>query len=167
MNNLPFFRRYKPSPWNIVTMSLYTILSVGMLYYYAYAEFPKADYLFIYGFGTHLFLYCYQYKALRNFNIYLFWFAVSIIQLAFYLRLKDEKSFFSPAGLSSAQPLRNTIILIILFQLLRYVSIQTQRKELVCPERSGNDFYDNRKPTRIDYLCLIIYFSVWGLLIAI
>ena len=166
MDKLPFSRSYKLSPWNIVIMCLYTILSVWVLYYYAYTDFPKGDHLFMYGLGTHLFLYSFEYKALRNLNVYLFWFAISIIQFAFYIYLKNEKFLLSPIGISFAQPLRNTVILLVLFQLLRYVSLKTQAKELVCPERSGNDFYDNRKPTYIDYLCLIVYFTIGGLLIA-
>jgi len=169
MDNFPFFRSYKLSPWNIVTMSLYSILSVGMLYYYAYAEFPDKNHIVSYTIGTHLFLYVFYIKPLRNFKEYLYWLTVAIIHFCFFLYLKDLPGFKMGNGNSVGNLLRNTLILLLLFQALRYLSLKIQGQELDCPSRSPKDktTFDGRKPTLIDYLCLVIYLSIWGLLFAI
>jgi len=66
----------------------------------------------------------------------------------------------------AAAGLKNTLILLLLFQLLRFISIKTQGKELVCPARVGRrDTFDNRLSSIIDGLLFLVYFGSTILLV--
>jgi hypothetical protein len=54
--------------------------------------------------------------------------------------------------------LLNTIPLLMLFQLLRYLSFAIQHREFVAPSRgSTTDLFENKKITLADYTIFIIY----------
>ena len=58
----------------------------------------------------------------------------------------------------SATGLRNTILLLLLFQVLRFISVSTQGQELVCPSKgSRTDLFDERKVTFIDFFLFVVY----------
>lgn len=166
-NTPPFFRYTAPTPWHWLMMLCYT----GLSYYiwYCFEEIPEkhalTGILFGYAFGTHLFLYVFQYRAMRNLYVYLFWVMVGLVHLYFYMQLKDDPGLQQVNG-HSATGLRNTIILLIIFQGLRYISLDEQGIDLVCPSKyGGTDVMDNRRANPTDILLFFVYMACAVLLL--
>ena len=56
----------------------------------------------------------------------------------------------------------NTIVLLLLFQLLRYISLKMQHREFVAPANGGGpDLIENKKVTFADFTVFIIYMVSW------
>ncbi len=77
----------------------------------------KRDIIFGYGLMTQLFLYGFCFKSLRNMTVFLIWSAVGLFHLYLYIILKDDETLQMFRGHSST-PLRNTIVLLFIFQVL-------------------------------------------------
>ncbi|MFT5347750.1 MAG: hypothetical protein ACI9M3_000784 [Bacteroidia bacterium] len=158
-----FFYAKKITAWDWITIILYLLTSVGLYFFFENTEFKK-NVLFFYCLGSHFFLFSFNYKSLRNFKVYLIWVGFALVHLYFYLQLKDVNSLQNFQG-HAAQGLASTLILLVLFQVLRYISLKTQGQELVCPSRSLTDFFDNRIITGIDFLLFIVYIAACFILI--
>jgi hypothetical protein len=103
-----------------------------------------------------------QYKAIRKPLVYIFWFMIGLAHLAAYLLLKQTDSFIPEIVL-----LRNTIILLVLIQLLRWISLRVQGMDLVGAQRGGRDIFNERRITLFDILLTFIYLgTVLGLFFA-
>lgn len=145
--------------WGIGVLIFYIILSVEFLFFLRLAKSEtQHNYLTLYAVGGQLLLYGLLYKSLRNFKVYLFWLTIGLLHLCLYFILKENASLISFHS-NTVIGLRNTIILIILFQLLRLISLRAQNQELVCVGRSKTDIYDNREYTRIDVVLYTIYIA--------
>lgn len=161
----PVFYFARLTRWDKITIAIYSLLTAGLWYYFVNTpEYShKRVVLYVYAFWTHLMLYGFNYKSLRNLAVYLIWFAFAFLHLFVYFQLRGNpmlQSFDSDA----ATGLRNTIVLLLLFQVLRYVSIRIQGQELVCPSRSGTDLFDGRKFTFTDFILFAVYIgSVFAL----
>ncbi|MDQ6469209.1 hypothetical protein RB619_01050 [Flavobacterium sp. LHD-80] len=156
-----FIRRSKLTKWNIITISIYVLLSFFLLSYVAINKNTQ-DILFLYGLATQLFLYSFQYRALRNFNYFLIWVVIGILHFCVFLALKDlPQNIFERSGLKAAIILRNTLLSLFLFQVLRFLSLQIQNKELIMPAKNGaTDLYDDRKGTIFDVICFFVFLGV-------
>jgi hypothetical protein len=158
----PVFYFTKLNTWDIATMSIYTLLSVALWYVF---DSNQGKLLFLYTITTHLFLYYFNYKSLRNLTVYLFWFAFGMIHLYTYFQLKDVEAL-EGVNAHSATGLRNTVVLLILFQILRMISAYVQGQELVPVSAYGGiDFSDFRRPTIIDFMLFNIYMIATVLLL--
>jgi hypothetical protein len=146
---------------NKITLWGYLIITFIICLNYYRAETKQIGLLQLYILGTHLFIYIFEYKSLRNMNVYLVWIFFSLIHLYIYWNVKDDVLLnYGNNHLSGA--FRNTIFLLLFFQLLRYLSLKLQRKELVCPSRySSYDAEDNRRVTFLDHIFLFIYIAFW------
>ena len=112
-----------------------------------------------------MFIYFILYLSLRNFKCYLVWLGFSIIHLAMYFVMKDDQQLLSVQG-NPVLLFCNTIVLLLFFQLLRYISLKTQHMELVSPSRgSDQDYFNTRKVTPIDKTLFLAYFAAFGALI--
>jgi len=143
--------------WSI---RVYCIISLlfGLILVFGSDEAKKLDIVY-YTIGTQFFLYFFNYKSLRNLKVFGFWALMSILHLGLYFILRDDPLLML-AQVHAAIGLRNTIILLMLFQLLRFVSLAVQNEELVCPSKGSNaDLLDNREATFIDGICLVIYIT--------
>lgn len=150
-------RFYKLSKWNIIIICFYVLLSFFLWSYCSENKITTRETLFFYGFGTQFFIYGFQYRALRNFNYFLIWIVIAIIHFCVYLAIKDypELAF---VNYHAALGLRSTIITLLLFQFLRFLSLKIQDKELVAPARnSRTDLLDERRITIVDIICFIIF----------
>ncbi len=153
-------RFYKLSNWNIITISSYLLLSIFLLTYGFANKSSLQKIIFFYGFGTQFFIYIFQYKALRNFNYFLIWTAIGVIHLCLFLTIKDLPEL-SMTNYNAGQGLRNTLITLVLFQFLRFISLRTQNKELVAPAKGSKyDILDERNVTIIDILCFVVFLIV-------
>ena len=153
------FRFKKLKTWDKVTMGLYVLISFILWYYFDNVTSNKTrrDILFGYAFGTQFFFYSFNYKSLRNLLVYSFWIVIGLIHLFIYFQLKDVAMLQNVGG-HAATGLRNTIILLLFFQVLRFISIKTQENELVCPSKySRTDIFDDREVTVIDFILFFVY----------
>jgi len=163
----PIFYFDKLKTWDKVTIVLYLFLSIGLWYYFdnAISSKTQRDILFGYAFGTQFFLYFLNYKSLRNLTVYFLWVLIGILHLFIYFQFKDNPLLQNVRG-HSATGLRNTIILLLLFQVLRFVSAKTQGLELVCPSKgSKTDLFDERQVTFIDFVLFVIYIGTTIILV--
>ena len=155
-------RCYKLSKWNIITVCFYVLLSFFLWSYYFENKTDQKQILFYYGFGTQFFIYGCQYRALRNFNYFLIWTVIAIIHFCIYLTIKDFSELAFVNG-HAALGLRSTIITLLLFQFLRFISLKIQNKELAVPSRNGKtDLLDERKITIVDIICFMVFIFIIG-----
>ena len=157
----PFFYFKKLETWDKVTMSAYVVLTATLWYYFVSAPgyHSQRDILFNYAIGTHLFLYFFNYKSLRNLTVYFFWIGIGILHLFIYLALKDVTTLLNGAN-HSAKALRNTIILLLLFQVIRFISLTLHGHEMVCPSKySRTDLFFERRVTTLDVALFLIYLA--------
>ncbi|WP_210485954.1 hypothetical protein [Rufibacter aurantiacus] len=144
--------------WDKVTIGLYLNISLGLYFLYAGSELveEKKDILFWYPYGTQLFLYFVNYRSLRNKSVYAIWFLIGLFHYYFYLNLISDP-LLEGVKVHAATGLRNTVILLSLFQVLRIVSLKIQGEELVCPSKSRTDLFEERDVTIIDFILFVIY----------
>jgi hypothetical protein len=148
--------------WDKISIVLYFILSFGIWYFFNNTTNVSLQRNILTGYtlGTHIFIYFLNYKSLRNLTVYLLWILISILHLIFYFQLKDYPLLQNVHG-HSATGLRNTFLLLLLFKVLRLISIKIQSVELVCPSRaSKTDLFDERKVTYLDFILFVIYIVV-------
>lgn len=148
--------------WSIRVYIIISLL-LGLVLIFGSDEVKKST-IGLYIIGTHTFLYFFNYKSLRNLKVCVFWFLISLTHLGLYFLLRDDPGLML-AQVHATNGFRNTIILLVLFQILRLVSLSVQGEELVCPSRgSYTDLLDNRKVTSIDVICMFVYLTVAVLL---
>jgi len=120
--NRHIFYFNKITKWDKITILLYLFLSIWLTFYYRNNPIDynlKRNILFFYAFGTHFFLYTFNYKSLRNLTVYFTWFAFALIHLIIYFKLKDF-DYLQNIQLHASIGLRNTVPLLMLFQILSY-----------------------------------------------
>jgi uncharacterized membrane protein len=84
---------------------------------------------------------------------------IAIAQFTAFIFLKDDESLKMPKG-HAANGLKNTIILLVVFQILRIISLNIQHQELVAPNRGGGiDMFEERSVNWLDYILFVIYMS--------
>ncbi len=68
---------------------------------------------------------------------------------------------FGQRNLHVVKVLISTLISLLLFQLLRFLSLKIQNKELIMPAKNGGtDLYDDRKGTIFDVICFFVFLGV-------
>lgn len=148
------------------TLGLYTLLTFGLSCYFVNElnVDTKASAIFMYGLGTHLTLYMFCYKSLRNLTVFAIWILFGLLHLLAYFNLQDDIALQMFNGYSTT-PLRNTIPLLIFYQVLRLVSLKTRGQELVVPNKiSRTDMFNERQPTWADFVYLFVFWTASGLL---
>ena len=143
---------------NIISLASYLVVSIAIYYYISPLTLEdKQSYIFGYAILTQLFLYMFGYKALRNMSYFVCWVVIALIHLFIYLNIKDSlTTTFMTKGANTG--LRNTIFLLILFQILRVISLNVQHQELVVPSKGGKmDLYEERKFNFLDFLFFLVY----------
>ena len=64
-----------------------------------------------------------------------------------------------PVG-QAAHGLQFTWLLLILFQILRFISAKAQNQELVAPSKTTTDLWDDRRITFVDGALFAVYMVV-------
>jgi len=154
-----YFERLKK--WDKISIISYFILTIIIYYYLIKSDLiTQNEIIFNYMFLTHFFIYFLNYKSLRNLSVYFIWILFSLIHLYTYYQIDILNTHYATELPHSIKTLKNTILLLFLFQILRFISAKIQNQELVCPTRiDTNDIFDNRKPTIIDWISLFIFFG--------
>ena len=146
-----------------ILIGLYSIFSFLVLVICSFAQLElKKNLLIIYIALSQLGLYFFLYVSLRNFKSYLIWLAFGIAHLLLFFILRKNAQFEMPSG-NAASGLGNTTILLLLFQLFRYFSLQTQKREFVAPVKGGGkDLIENVKISSIDFVICLLYMLSWA-----
>ncbi|PKB15247.1 hypothetical protein CLU82_0311 [Flavobacterium sp. 5] len=97
-------------------------------------------------------------------NVYIYCLFIGILHLCLYQLLKENASIINLNN-NKIISLRNTIILILIFQFLRYISLRTQKQELVSIGKNKRDLFDGRKTTKIDSILYVIYIATTFILL--
>lgn len=153
-----YFERLKA--WDIWTIAAYVIISLAV-----YINGNKGS-LLLYVIFTQIFIYVCNYRSLRNLSVYLVWLGFGIVHFVVYLYLRNNPLFALPKG-NAANALKDTIILLFVYQLLRILSLNIQHQEFVMPTRSGTDIFGERFPNWLDTLLFFLYMACVAGLIAL
>jgi hypothetical protein len=87
-----------------------------------------------------------------------------VIHYFFYFQLKDNPDLQNVNGHASTG-LRNTVVLLVLYQILRFLNIKIQNQEFVAPSKGGTtDIIEGRKINFVDYISFVIYMAFLFLL---
>ncbi len=162
--NIYYFEPLKK--YDILSISIYLAISVFVLCFYNFTNSIEARkaILFGYTFSTSMFLYLFNYASLRNLSSYFIWLSISIVHFVFYFNLKDDSSLQNINGHASTG-LRNIAILLVFYQILRFVNIKVQNQEFVAPSRgSRTDIIEGRRINMIDYISFVLYMILLFLL---
>lgn len=157
----PFFYFKRMTGREIGTTIAYFLTSALLGYCFFHVDKEvKRNILLAYGIITLLGIYPILYVQLRNMITYLIWVAVAFIHIAIYFYLKDDNALLNVRG-HAASILLGTFPLLIVFQFLRWFSLKAQSRELVCPDTEwiNEDMFDERKPTKVDWICFVIFYS--------
>ncbi len=158
-----FFYTDKYNTWDYVTILLYLLWTM-IIYIRPERMGNMGGWIASYTIGTHLFLYLLNYKSLRKFNVWIVWIGFSLVHIYFYQDFGANTEFKRPNG-SVTNGLQFTWVALILFQLLRLISIKTQDADLVAPAGPSRfDLWDNRRTNFIDYSLFAIYMVVMTVL---
>jgi FtsH-binding integral membrane protein len=161
-NQKPFIYYEDLKHWEIVSMIFYAIVTIGVSLTYILANSEaKQLTIIMYIVLTQLLLYFFLYTSLRNFRSYLIWCGFGLIHVVLYLIFKDNPELQMKKG-NPSTGLVNTIVLLLLFQLLRYISRKIQHREFVAPAKGGGpDLFENKKVTFTDFVIFVIYMGSW------
>ncbi|SFB66298.1 hypothetical protein SAMN04487891_10119 [Flagellimonas taeanensis] len=148
----------KMDKWDFYSILIYLIITL-IIYFDSYGLITRNIVLF-YSYLTPLCLYLFNYKSLRKFNVWVIWFFISLFHIILYHEISGIPKYMFYRGPAS-NSLKFTWLFLLLFQLLRIVSIKFQRLELVAPNKGSLDIWDNRKLTFIDNICFVIFGAVF------
>lgn len=123
----PFFYFDKLDAWDKWSIGLYLLLTVGLgwLMLSISAESSR-QVLFAYASATPLYLYVFSYKSVRKLAGIAAWGGMSLGHLAIYFQLKNL-----PFWEEDARGLRNTLPLLLLIQVFRFLSLRLRGVDLV------------------------------------
>jgi len=104
-------------------------------------------------------IYLFLYASLRNMTSYVIWFGFGLLHVVLYFLFKYA-SILPSEDRDGSIIFLNTIILLWLFQILRYLSFKMQKREFVSPAKAHpKDLFDERSATGTDYFIFVVY---WG-----
>lgn len=150
-NPIFYFKNLTAS--NKWTIGIYLIVTFILFYVIELDD----EFIFYYCIISQIGLYLSYYKALRNLKFYFICIGIGILHLGlFYLLLEDSRATLPI--IHSASNLRNTIPLLVVFQVLRLLNFLIHERELVSPQPSSfKDMHDKRYVMPSDYLFFSVY----------
>jgi len=156
----PFIHNEALKYWEKAVFVIYSIVTLSIassrLFF---SEGVRQTGIFMYATLTQAFLYIFLYVSLRNFTSYLIWLFFGAIHVILYLYFKGDYDLELPNGIASG-PLLNTIPLLLLFQLLRFLSREFQKRDFVVPSKGGGpDLIENKELTGTDYILFTVYMA--------
>ncbi|WCT11505.1 hypothetical protein [Mucilaginibacter jinjuensis] len=159
----PFIYYENLKPYEIIAIALYGIatLIITLSSFLGNYTDDKQELIIIYISSPSLFLYFFFHKSLRNFKSYLIWIGFAVFHIILFFAFESKPQLHEFDG---KPPLIffNTIMALLLFQLLRYLSIIIQHKEFILPTKGeGKDLFEVRKPTWVDNLLFVTYMAIW------
>lgn len=161
-----FFARTGVSRSEILVFSGYLLLTVLLLYFFQGAAAPfRKNMLIAYAVASQFLLYFLGYGSLRKLSVFLICLGIAALHFYGWMQWHGDPLLQTRRG-HAATGLRNTFFLLVLYQVLRFISLGIQRRELVAPSKgSATDLYDGRDLTVIDYLLCVVYCAALFLLL--
>ncbi len=128
---------------------------------------PQSDInkgLLMFGIMGSLFIYGFDYKKLRRFDVNIVWIIISIIQIFIYSITKNNYEFNDKIGSTYLNSLFYLPIMLFTFQILRFIFKAIFKQELIINTRRYNvgDIIENREIKWVDTI-----FSVIGMMMII
>lgn len=153
----PFVYFDQLSVWDKFFIGVYSAITLFVVWSFENAP-GNGGLLFMYGTCTHSFICFFLYIRLRNFRYYLIWLFFGLLHVVFFFMFWFVNGFLMPSLLL-------TVFLLGLYQLMRFWSLETQRREFVYPARNGKTgWFENKKVTPLDYLiAFILIIACYGL----
>jgi hypothetical protein len=142
-------KREKINILNFAFIGIWLCLSIYFLVIEP-VEFETRKPIVYYSFGLYFFTLFFNYKSLRNLNVWYVWVGLSLIQIGIYYKHGLDNTDW-PA----IRGLRNFWAFLFLFQLLRWTSLKFQKKEFVALSKTRTDLHDDRIFTRLDILLFL------------
>ena len=166
-NKEPIFYFKKFDTFDKWSLGGYTLISIGLFAFLKFAETDSYKYPLTtaYIYLSHLALYVFLYKSLRNMSVFITWTALGLAHLGLYFYLKEDLNLRLLLA-EVIEPFKNTNLLLFVYQILRIISLKTQGKELVGAPIKGSstDIFDEREVNFLDLLLLLIYLACFTLL---
>ena len=161
-----FIRKESLNNWDIWSIVVYAIITIGVFYIGINIQQGFIWLISIYSFGTPMFLYIFNYRSLRKIYVFLIWFLISLIQIWLYSILHDNPAWVTPIGNHWADGLQLNWIVLIYYQLARFIHLKIKKNELVSACYGSNyDLHDDRKIDYLDYIFFAIFIISWIFLI--
>lgn len=154
------------SRWEIVILTSYLLLTLVLLYFFQESGPPvRKNMLIAYSVASQFLLYFLGYGSLRKLSVFLICLGIAALHFYGWMQWHGDPLLQTRRG-PAATGLRNTFFLLVLYQVLRFISLQVQRREVVAPSKgSATDLYDGRDLTVIDYLLCVVYCAALFLLL--
>jgi hypothetical protein len=102
-------------------------------------------------------MYFFLYVSLRNVKAFGIWTGFGILHLLIYKEFIHEPGFMLAKG-SALRPLQNTLLLLLLFQVLRWTFLKLTKTELVAPAKGRTDLFEERQWSVLDFVWFLVYF---------
>jgi len=126
-----YFERLKLPDIIITTVCFVYSIIIFLVYYlgsYETAFNLSAMHIFLSQLGAFVFMF----TLLRNFTFYLIWIGFAVLHFVMYYLFSSNHKF----EIERANTFLNTIILLVVFQMLRYLSLKIQKREFRVPQRN-------------------------------
>lgn len=148
----------------LIGLTLYLMLSAVV--WKGESIFPEYGYyknfVFGYAFSGPFIIYQFCYKSLRKKSFTIVCFAICLVHVALYFSLIDNPGLQQPRG-PIVSKLWMTLLFLTLFQLLRYFHLKYFKGELVAPNGTGYDTFDNKKNGLGDNVSFLLFIAIWML----
>lgn len=155
----PFFYSEDLKDFDKAVIGLYAILSLIVLLVIVFGEPEmKLKAVLLYVMPVQISIYLLLYVSLRNFKTYIIWFSFALFHIALFFIVSNILT--APSRNSIPFTCFNTVLLLIVYQLLRYVSLKFQRREFLTISRDGKDLILNKPISALDYLIGFVYFAI-------
>jgi hypothetical protein len=156
----PLFYFEALNPWDTIVIGFYGLATIIVLLYIIWgANKHKNEVVFFYAVVPQLFNYWLNYKSLKNLKVYFIWIGFAVMHVCLYCFLKNDPFYKGVRG-----ALINTILLLVLYQLIRITSLKIQNQELAMPTKDWKDLFTNRSVTFLDFILFVIYSGCFYLL---
>lgn len=155
------FKKEKLNFKNLIFIGLYCMCSFFIYVYFSVTKNPQNTILLYYTFLTHFYLIIFDYRALRKLNYFCIWIIIALIHFVIYLNIKSNDTYAFING-HAASGFRATLLVLISFQIIRYISFEAQGMDFVIASRSGKmDDYNEREFTSLDiFLGMLLFIMI-------
>lgn len=162
----PFFYYEPLKLWEEIIIAVYAALTICFFLKYQFGHIEsKAGVLLLYVMGTQFCLIFGLYTSIRNFRSYLIWLFFSLLHVAMYFIFRHNPKFKFWQG-NPLTSLLITVAILLLYQILRILSLKIQQREFYTPGR-GYDWITGKKVSYTDYFLFGIWFLTMVTLITL
>lgn len=140
-------------------LGIYMLLTIALFIFLKFVDTNSCKYAFTVAYIgiTHFTLIFLLYKSLRNMTVFITFNAIGLLHIWLYFYLNDDLSLRLQIG-EALEAFKKTNQILILFQILRLVSLFLQEKELIVPLKdSDKDLFEEREKNLLDIVLFLLY----------